>query len=118
RWKRVVNSEDGDIGDALGKLYVGFYFPAEAKARALELVNNLKEALADRIKTLEWMDEPTKKEALKKLAAMNVKIGYPNKWLDYSLLEIDRRPFVMNTLRSEKFAGALELQNIPKHTAR
>ena len=101
RWKRVIISEDGDIGDALGKLYVGFDFPPEAKERALELVNNLKEALADRIKTLDWMDEPTKKEALKKLAAMNVKIGYPDKWLDYSLLQIDRGPFVMNTLRAE-----------------
>src|SRR5258705_186458 len=59
RWKRVVTSEDGDIGDALGKLYVSFYFPPEAKARALELVNNLKETLADRIKTLDWMYEPT-----------------------------------------------------------
>ena len=93
RWKRVVISEDGDIGDAFGKLYVGFYFPAEAKERALELVKNLKEALADRIKTLDWMDEPTKKEALKKLAAMNVKIGYPDKWLDYSLLQIERGPY-------------------------
>src|SRR5262249_59690063 len=110
----VVISEDGDIGDALGKLYVGFYFPAEAKARALELVNNLKEALADRIKTLSWMDEPTKKEALKKLAAMNVKIGYPDKWLDYSLLQIDRGPYVLNTLRAEKFAADRDLQKIGK----
>src|SRR6267378_27979 len=114
RWKRVITSEDDEIGEALGKLYVGFYFPPEAKARALELVNNLKEALADRIKTLDWMDEPTKKEALKKLAAMNVKIGYPDKWLDYSLLEIDRGPFVMNTLRSEKFAADRDLQKIGK----
>src|SRR6267143_2689729 len=96
RWKRVIISEDDAIGEALGKLYVGFCFPPEAKARALELVNNLKEALADRIKTLDWMDEPTKKEALKKLAAMNVKIGYPDKWLDYSLLQIDRGPYVLN----------------------
>src|SRR5260370_5814220 len=118
RWKRVITSEDGDIGDALGKLYVGFYFPPEAKERALELVNNLKEALADRIKTLDWMDEPTKKEALKKLAAMNVKIGYPDKWLDYSLLEIDRGPFVMNTLRSEKFAADRDLQKIGKSVDR
>ena len=81
------------------------YFPPEAKARALELVNNLKEALADRIKTLDWMDEPTKQEALKKLAAMKVKIGYPDKWRDYSLLKIDRGPFVMNTLRAETFAS-------------
>src|ERR1043165_296188 len=114
RWKRVITSEDEEIGEALGKLYVAFYFPPEAKARALELVNNLKEALADKIKTLDWMDEPTKQEALKKLAAMNVKIGYPDKWLDYSLLQIDRGPFVMNTLRAEKFAADRDLEKIGK----
>ena len=92
RWKRVIASEDGAIGEALGKLYVAFNFPPEAKARALELVNNLKEALADRIKTLDWMDQPTKEQALKKLAAMQVKIGYPDKWLDYSLLSHRPRP--------------------------
>ena len=81
RWKRVVASEDGAIGEALGKLYVAFNFPPEAKARALEMVDNLKEALADRIKTLEWMDQPTKEQALKKLAAMQVKIGYPTSGL-------------------------------------
>src|SRR5205823_9179074 len=68
RWKRVITSEDGEIGEALGKLYVAEYFPPAAKARALELINNLKEALADRIKTLEWMDETTKKAELDKLA--------------------------------------------------
>ena len=114
RWKRVVLSEDGEIGEALGKLYVGFYFPPEAKARALELVNNLKEALADRIKTLEWMDEATKQEALKKLAAFTVKIGYPDKWLDYSLLQIDRGPFVLNTLRDEKFEADRDVNKIGK----
>ena len=114
RWKRVIASEDDAIGEALGKLYVGFYFPPEAKARALELVNNLKEALADRIKTLDWMDEPTKKEALKKLAAFQVKIGYPDKWLDYSLLQIDRGPFVLNTIRAEKFEADRDVQKIGK----
>src|SRR5213595_3098001 len=114
RWKRVIATEDDEIGEALGKLYVGFYFSPEAKARALELVNNLKEALADRIKTLDWMDEPTKKEALKKLAAMNVKIGYPDKWLDYSLLQIDRGPFVLNTIRAEKFEADRDVQKIGK----
>jgi putative endopeptidase len=114
RWKRVVISEDGAIGEALGKLYVGFYFPPQAKARALELVNNLKEALADRIKTLEWMDEPTKQEALKKLAAFTVKIGYPDKWLDYSLLRIDRGPFALNIIRAEKFEAARDLNKIGK----
>jgi putative endopeptidase len=114
RWKRVVTLEDGEIGEAMGKLYVGYYFPPEAKARALELVNNLKEALADRIKTLEWMDEPTKQEALKKLAAFTVKIGYPDKWLDYSLLQIDRGPYVLNTMRAEKFEADRDVQKIGK----
>jgi putative endopeptidase len=114
RWKRVIASTDDAIGDALGQLYVAFYFPPEAKARALELVNNLKEALADRIKTLEWMDEPTKREALKKLAAMRVKIGYPDKWLDYSLLPIDRGPFVLNAMRAAKFETTRDLSKIGK----
>src|SRR6266568_285739 len=114
RWKRVILSEDSDIGEALGKLYVGFYFPPEAKARALELVNNLKEALADRIKTLEWMDEATKQEALKKLAAFTVKIGYPDKWLDYSLLQIDRGPFVVNALRANEFEADRDIKKIGK----
>ena len=114
RWKRVVISTDGAIGEALGKLYVADYFPPEAKARALELVNNLKEALSDRIKTLEWMDEPTKQQALKKLAAFTVKIGYPDKWRDYSLLKVDRGPFVLNAIRAENFEVNRELKKIGK----
>ena len=114
RWKRVIESEDGSIGGALGKLYVAYNFPPEAKARALEMVNNLKEALADRIKTLEWMDQPTKEQALKKLAAMGVKIGYPDKWLDYSLLQIDRGPYVLNDIRAAQFATTRDLNKIGK----
>jgi predicted metalloendopeptidase len=114
RWKRVVISTDGSIGEALGKLYVADYFPPEAKARALELINNLKEALADRIKTLEWMDEPTKQAALKKLAAFTVKIGYPDKWRDYSTLRIDRGPFVLNSIRAGNFEAKRELNKIGK----
>ena len=114
RWKRVITSEDGEIGEALGKLYVDQYFPPQAKARALELINNLKEALADRIKTLEWMDEPTKKAALEKLAAFQVKIGYPEKWRDYSTLMVDRGPFVLNELRAEKFESKRQLNKIGK----
>jgi putative endopeptidase len=114
RWKRVIISEDGEIGEALGKLYAAEYFPPEAKARALELINNLKEALADRIKTLEWMDEPTKKAALEKLAAFQVKIGYPEKWRDYSTLRVDRGPFVLNELRAENFESKRQLNKIGK----
>jgi len=114
RWKRVVISTDGAIGEALGKLYVSENFPPEAKARALELINNLKEALADRIKTLEWMDEPTKQAALKKLAAFTVKIGYPDKWRDYSTLNVDRGPFVLNSIRAGNFEAKRELNKIGK----
>jgi putative endopeptidase len=114
RWKRVVAATDGALGEALGKLYVAEYFPPEAKARALEMITNLKAALADRIKTLDWMDEPTKQEALKKLAAMNVKIGYPDKWRDYSLLKIDRGPYVSNAMRAANFEVNRELKKIGK----
>ncbi len=114
RWKRVIESENGAIGEALGKLYVAYNFPPEAKARALEMVDNLKEALADRIKTLDWMDQPTKEQALKKLSAMQVKIGYPDKWLDYSLLTIDRGPYVSNDIRASQFATTRDLNKIGK----
>jgi putative endopeptidase len=112
RWKRVIASTDEAVGDALGQLYVAYDFPPEAKARALELVNNLKEALRDRIKTLDWMDDSTKEEALKKLAAMNVKIGYPDKWLDYSMLNIDRGPYVLNAARAARFEVERDLKKI------
>ena len=103
RWKRVVTKTDEEIGEALGKLYVAEKFPPEAKARALEMVNNLKDALAERIKTLEWMDQPTKDQALKKLAAFQVKIGYPDKWRDYSNLKIDRGSYAQNVMRADMF---------------
>ncbi len=114
RWKRVVAATDDVLGEALGKLYVADHFPPEAKARALEMVDNLKDALADRIKTLEWMDEPTKQEALKKLAAFTVKIGYPDKWRDYSLLKIDRGPYVLNVARGDMFEVDRQLKKIGK----
>jgi predicted metalloendopeptidase len=114
RWKRVVTKTDDEIGEALGKLYVAEKFPPEAKARALEMVNNLREALSDRIKSLEWMDQPTKDQALKKLAAFGVKIGYPDKWRDYSALKIDRTSFVQNVLRADMFEIDRLLKKIGK----
>jgi len=113
-WKRVVAKTDEELGESLGKLYVADHFPPEAKARALEMVNNLKEALADRIKTLDWMDQPTKDQALKKLAAFTVKIGYPDKWRDYSPLKIDRGPYALNVLRGEMFEKDRQLKKIGK----
>ena len=112
RWERVVSATDNEIGEALGKLYVADHFPPEAKVRALEMVNNLKDALAERIRANDWMDEPTKQEALKKLAAFTVKIGYPDKWRDYSLLKIDRGPYVLNVMRSRQFEVARAMKKI------
>jgi len=114
RWKRVVTATDGAVGEALGKLYVADYFPPESKARALELVNNLRAALSDRINALDWMDDATKQAAQKKLAVMNVKIGYPDKWRDYSALRVDRGPFVLNAIRASMFEVHRELNKIGK----
>ncbi|MEQ9064416.1 MAG: M13 family metallopeptidase [Vicingaceae bacterium] len=90
RWKRVLSSTNGVIGEAIGKLYVDEVFPPEAKATAKEMVDEILEAMGDRIKGLEWMTDTTKEKALEKLASFTVKIGYPDKWKDYSKLDIKR----------------------------
>ena len=89
RWKRALAVPDGMLGEALGQLYVEKYFPAESKQRMMELVNNLKEALGEHIASLTWMSDETKARAQEKLAAFTVKIGYPDKWKDYSSVVID-----------------------------
>jgi putative endopeptidase len=114
RWKRVLQTVDGGIGEALGELYVEKAFSPQAKARALELVENLRSALRDRIKELDWMSEATKQQALRKLNAFAVKIGYPDKWRDYSTLEIDRGPYVLNVLRASVFEFNRNLKQIGK----
>ena len=114
RWKRVISETDGGLGEALGRLYVADYFPPQAKARALELVHNVQAAMADAIKNNSWMDQKTKDEALKKLAAFTVKIGYPEKWRDYSMLKIDRGPYVLNAIRASMFEVDRQLKKIGK----
>ncbi|MEP7016091.1 MAG: M13 family metallopeptidase [Verrucomicrobiota bacterium] len=114
RWKRVVSSTDASLGEALGKLYVADYFPPESKTRMVELVKNVQDAMADAIKNCSWMDEQTKKEALKKLAAFTVKIGYPDKWRDYSMLKVDRGSYAMNAMRASMFEVDRELKKIGK----
>lgn len=89
RWKRSVNTVNGILGEAVGELYVNKYFPAENKARMQQLVKNLQVALAERIDQQEWMSDSTKIRAKEKLNAFHVKIGYPDKWRDYSKLTID-----------------------------
>ena len=89
RWKRAVSTVDGALGDIIGQLYVAKYFPAEAKERMTQLVKNLQIALGERIDAQEWMSDVTKKAAHEKLNTFTVKIGYPDKWDDYSALTID-----------------------------
>ncbi len=89
RWKRAVSVPNGMLGEAVGELYVEKYFPATSKAKMLDLVNNLRVALAEHITQLPWMSAETKIKALQKLATFSVKIGYPDTWRDYSALEID-----------------------------
>lgn len=114
RWKRVVAETDGAIGEALGKLYVADYFPPTAKARAEELVRNVQAAMGDAIKNCQWMDEKTKQEALKKLAAFTVKIGYPEKWRDYSSLKVERGQHAQNAIRAAQFEVRRLLNKIGK----
>jgi putative endopeptidase len=114
RWKRCVQSTDRNLGEALGQVYVEKYFSAAAKARAKEMVNNLITALREDIPTLSWMGPETKKEALGKLAAFNVKIGYTDKWRDYSKLTIDRGIYADNMRRSIEFEHARQLAKIGK----
>jgi putative endopeptidase len=114
RWKRCTAASDQQLGEALGQVYVQKYFPPEAKARALELVNNLLAALRDDLQTLPWMSPATRKAATEKLQAFTIKIGYPDKWRDYSALKVDRGSYVLNTFRATQFENARDLAKIDK----
>jgi putative endopeptidase len=103
RWRRCVVATDQNLGEALGEVYVKKAFPPEAKARMRELVNNLIVALREDIPTLNWMSDPTRQAAIAKLNAFAVKIGYPDKWRDYSSLKVKRDSFIDNLLRSSQF---------------
>jgi putative endopeptidase len=112
RWKRVLDATNSSVGEALGQLYVAKYFPPESKTAMLQLVGNLEAALRERLQHLEWMDDPTRAEALRKLAAFTVKIGYPDKWIDTSKLTIDRGPYVLNVQRAAEFQFRRDLAKI------
>jgi len=114
RWKRCTSATDQQLGEALGQLYVQKYFPPEAKARALELVHNLLAALRDDLQTLPWMSPATRKAAIEKLEAFGIKIGYPDKWRDYSALKIDRSSYARNVFRAAEFENARDLAKIGK----
>ena len=103
RWKRVIDAEQGAIGEALGQLFVKEYFSDTAKKRYSELIENIRAAFRDRIERLTWMSDSTKQRAYIKLAKMTKKVGYPDKWKDFSSLGIDRGPFVLNLQRAREW---------------
>jgi putative endopeptidase len=114
RWKRVQAATDRALGEALGQLFVRRTFSPEAKARMIELVENLRAALKERIEKLDWMSPETKAQALRKLAAFHVKVGYPDKWRDYAKLEIARTSYAENLLRARSFETARNLAKLGK----
>ncbi|MEY4973061.1 MAG: hypothetical protein RL399_1018 [Actinomycetota bacterium] len=114
RWKRGVSLVQGSLGEAIGKVYVGLYFPEEAKKAMLELVDYLTKAYELSIKDLPWMSEATKAKALEKLAKFTPKIGYPDKWRDYSTLEIKADDLIGNLQRIAAFGHKEAVDKIGK----
>lgn len=112
RWKRGVTLVNGQLGEVVGQAYVDAHFPAASKAKMQDLVANLKLAMADRIKGNDWMSASTKEAALAKLANTNVMVGYPDKWKDYSALDLDARDLYGNVLAARKINHAMEMAKV------
>lgn len=114
RWKNVMTVIDGNIGELLGQMYVDQYFKPEAKARMLSLIENMSNTFADRIQRLDWMSEETKKQALYKLRAFTNKIGYPDKWKDYSAINIVSDNYIANVRSCAKWSRQENLKKLGK----
>ena len=114
RWKRAVGTVNGMLGEAVGQMYVEKYFPAAAKERMVQLVKNLQTALGERIQNLEWMGDSTKAKAIEKLNSFYVKVGYPDKWRDYTALDVEKDSYWANVKRATKFELDYELAKAGK----
>ncbi len=114
RWKRVVDTESLALGFAIGELYVKRYFSPAAKQDVLEMTQMIRQALHDDLQTLPWMTSATRKAALEKLALMSERVGYPDKWWDYSSLNIDRGPYVLNVMRANQYLVTRDLDKLGK----
>lgn len=114
RWKRVLSSTQGALGMAIGQEFVKKYFPPEAKQRMIKLVSNLKKSLEQRITNLAWMGDSTKIKAIEKLHKIGVKVGYPDKWRDYSKLELSRKSYLGNIRNSNNFRFHYMMDKIGK----
>ncbi|HET7675851.1 MAG TPA: M13 family metallopeptidase, partial [Gammaproteobacteria bacterium] len=114
RWQRVVDAEDHALGFAVGKIYVEKEFPPSSKREVLAILHNIRNALKTDLKTLAWMTPATRKAAIKKLSMMGERIGYPDKWRDYSKLDIKRGPYVDNVVAGNVFLNQRDLNKIGK----
>jgi putative endopeptidase len=114
RWKRCVQYVDRDLPEALGQVYVAKVFSPELKADTLDMVRRIEDAMAERIKALDWMTPETKQQALTKLAGIRNKIGYPDKWRDYSSVNIDPHDFAGNVERAHQFESRRDINKIGK----
>jgi putative endopeptidase len=114
RWQRCVESTDAELGEALGQFYVADAFPPDAKAAATQMVQNVIAALRDDLTTLDWMAPATRQKALEKLSAVMIKVGYPDKWRDYSQYQVDRGLYVENLARGTQFEFARQLAKVGK----
>jgi len=114
RWKRVIDAEQQAIGEALGQLFVKEYFSDTAKRRYSELIENIRSAFKDRIAGASWMSDSTKQRAYSKLAKMTKKVGYPDKWKDFSALQIDRGPWVLNVEKAREWWVHYDLNKLGK----
>ena len=113
RWKRGVGLVSAGLGEAIGQVYVERHYPPESSTKMAELIADLRASLQDRLKNNRWMDEPTRAQALTKLAAFDPMIGYPRKWIDYSSISVKRDDLLGNTLRARKFQWDLQLSRLP-----
>jgi putative endopeptidase len=114
RWKRVLDEEENVMGEALGHLFVNEYFPQKAKDRYNNIVEAMRDAYKDRIMHLTWMSDSTKQKALIKLAKITKKVGYPDKWRDFSSLIIDRGPYLLNVQRATEWWNNVQIKKLGK----
>jgi putative endopeptidase len=114
RWQRCVIATDAMLGEALGREYVDRYLPPEAKARARQMAVNIVNELKRSIETRDWMTAPTKAKALEKVSALNIKVGYPDKWKDYAGVMIDRATYLENALSARRYGVRDDLSQIGK----
>jgi predicted metalloendopeptidase len=114
RWKRCEQLTNAALGEAVGKIFVAGHFPSGEKQRALAQIRSIQAALHDDISTLDWMSDPTRRQGLRKLGVFRIKVGYPNRWRDYTGLQVRRHDALGNAMRANRFEFARQVHKIGK----